>query len=78
MFEKTVINFKKKSLKERFLLVIGVCFFLMYFLLGLILIFWKKLPIAMSQNYRIVFGIVLIVYSFLRFIRFFNANDEEL
>jgi|JI61114DRNA_FD_contig_123_49390_length_740_multi_3_in_0_out_2_2 uncharacterized membrane protein (DUF485 family) len=77
MFEKIVINFKEKSLKERFLLVIGLCFFLMYFVLGLILIFWKELPIAMEQKYRVVFGIVLIVYSFFRFIRFFNLSQEE-
>ncbi len=77
MFEKIVINFKEKSLKERFLLVIGLCFFLMYFVLGLILIFWKELPIAMEQKYRVVFGIVLIVYSFFRFIRFFNSSQEE-
>ena len=76
MFEKIVINFKEKSLKERFLLVIGLCFFLMYFFLGLILIFWKELPIAMEQKYRVVFGIVLIVYSFFRFIRFFNSSQE--
>jgi hypothetical protein len=76
MFEKIVINFKEKSLKERFLLVIGLCFFLMYFVLGLILIFWKELPIAMEQKYRVVFGIVLIVYSFFRFIRFFNSSQE--
>ena len=77
MFEKIVINFKEKSLKERFLLVIGLCFFLMYLVLGLILIFWKELPIAMEQKYRVVFGIVLIVYSFFRFIRFFNLSQEE-
>jgi len=76
MFEKAMINFKKKSPKERFLLVIGVFFFLMYFVLGLILIFSKKLPIAMEPNYRIDFGVLLIVYSFFRFIRFFNSNEE--
>lgn len=76
MFEKTIINFQKKSPKERFLLVIGIFFFLIYLVLGLILIFWKDLPIAMKPNYRIAFGILLIVYSFLRFMRFFNSNEE--
>ncbi len=59
----------QKSPKERFLLVIGILFFLIYFVLGLIVIFWKKFPLDMPQNYRILFGIVLIVYAFLRFIR---------
>ena len=76
MFEKTIINFKKKSPKERFLFVIGAFFFLLYFVLGLILIFWKDLPIVMKPNYRIAFGILLIVYSFFRFMRFFNSNED--
>ncbi len=65
-------NNKKKSLKERFLFVIGFLFFALYFCFGLAVIFWKKLPLDMSQNYRILFGVIIIVYSFLRFIRFFN------
>jgi hypothetical protein len=76
MLDKIVINFKKKSLKERFLLVIRILFFLIYLAFGLIIIFWKKLPIAMSYNYRVAFGLLLIVYSFFRFIRFFNSNEE--
>ncbi len=76
MFEKTIINFKEKSLKERFLLVIGILFFLIYLGLGLIIIFWKEFPINMKPSYRIAFGIVLIVYSFFRFMRFFNSNEE--
>ena len=78
MFQKIVINFMKKSLKERFLLVIGMLFFLLYLGLGLIIIFWKSMPISMEPKYRIAFGILLIVYSFIRFIRFFSVQKEEL
>ena len=74
MFQKKTENFQKKSLKERFLLVIGIFFFLIYLTLGLIIIFWKSLPLALEYKYRIVFGISLIVYSFLRFLRFFNKE----
>ena len=70
-------NFQKKSLKERFLLFIGILFFLIYLTLGLIIIFWEKLPLRMPFKYRIAFGVILIVYSFLRFIRFFNSNTEQ-
>ena len=77
MIHKTVINFRKKSLKERFLFVIGMLFFLIYLVLGLIIIFWKKFPLTMSGNYRLAFGLLLIVYSFVRFIRFFNSNKEQ-
>jgi len=76
VFGKMIINFKEKSPKERFLLVIGILFFLIYLFLGLAVIFWKNLPINMPQNYRIAFGLLLIVYSLLRFLRFFNSNKD--
>lgn len=74
-------NFWKKSPKERFLLVIGILFFSVYLCLGIIIIFWenifsKKFPLNMAPNYRMAFGILLIVYSFLRFLRFFNSNND--
>jgi len=49
---------------------------LAYLVLGLIFIFWKTLPIEMQPEYRIALGIVLIVYSFIRFFRVINLNDE--
>jgi hypothetical protein len=77
MLKKLVDNFKKKSLKERFLLVIGIVLFLGYFILGLIFILWKDFPITMEYNYRITFGVVIIVYSFIRFIRIINSYSAE-
>jgi uncharacterized membrane protein (DUF485 family) len=74
MLNILIDNFQKKSLKERFLLVIGILFFLIYLTLGLIIIFWKEIPLLMSHNYRLAFGVILIVYSFLRFIRFFTKE----
>jgi len=74
MFQQLIDNFKKKSLKERFLLVIGILFFLIYLTFGLMVIFWKKLPLNLSDNLRTVLGIIIIGYSFLRFIRFFNKQ----
>lgn len=59
----------QKSLKGRFLLFIGILFFLAYLTLGLLIIFDKRLPFNLSDNYRLFLGIVLIVYAFLRFIR---------
>lgn len=74
-------NFWKKSPKERFLLVIGILFFSIYLCLGIGIIFWEyifstKFPLAMSSNSRMAFGVLLIVYSFLRFLRFFNSNNN--
>jgi hypothetical protein len=69
-------NFKKKSLIERFLLIITVLVFLAYFYLGLMVIFWKKFPFKMQMQYRIALGVLLIIYSIIRFFRFYNANKE--
>ena len=82
MLNRSIQNFKKKSLKERFLFVIGTLVFIAYFILGLIFILWeylsfaKAIPFAMEPIYRISFGILLIVYAFVRFFRIFNLNNE--
>ncbi|RAR74187.1 hypothetical protein CLV55_102118 [Flavobacterium aciduliphilum] len=77
MIHQFIDSYKKKSLKERFLLFIGILFFLIYLTLGTLIIFWKSLPLRMEYKYRIAFGILLIVYSFLRFLRFFNSTKDE-
>ncbi len=77
MINRIKNNYQKKSLNERFLLFIGILFFLIYLTLGLIIIFWENLPLKMPLAYRIAFGVLLIVYSFIRFLRFFNASKSE-
>jgi cytochrome c biogenesis protein CcdA len=74
---KLIEQIKKKSLKERFLLVIRILFFLIYLTIGLLIIFWKGLPLNMTDNYRIALGVILIVYAFLRFLRFFNTDKIQ-
>jgi len=69
-------NIQKKSLKERFLLVLGIMFFLIYLVLGLMIMFWKKLALDMEPKYRYAFGGLLIVYSGIRFLRLINSNAE--
>lgn len=66
----------QKSPKVRFLLVLGIFFFLIYFVLGVAVIFWKNFPINLSTTYRIAFGVLLIVYAFFRFIRLIQNNKE--
>lgn len=77
MLKKIITNIQKKSLKERFLLVISILFFILYFILGLIVLFMKSFPINMPMNYRIAFGILLIVYGVIRCFRIINDNKEE-
>ncbi len=74
MIANLVDNMKKKSPKERFLLVIGLLFFLVYLVLGLAVIFWKEFPLQMEFKYRVALGVLLVVYAFIRFLRFYNSN----
>ncbi len=76
MLNNSTENKEKKSLKERFFLVIGMVFFLVYLELGLAIIFWKNFPIDMNPSYRIAFGVFLIVYSFIRFYRIVHDNKD--
>jgi len=76
MLKEIITNMKKKSLKERFLLVIGILFFMLYFALGVIVIFMVDFPIEMPMNYRIAFGVLLIVYAFIRCWRIIKDNKE--
>lgn len=76
MFDKIYRNIQKKSPKERFLLVIAILFFFAYFALGLCIIFMESLPFDMKPNYKLAFGVLLIVYAFIRFLRIINDNKE--
>ena len=76
MLNNSTENKEKKSLKERFFLVLGMVFFVAYLAMGLTIIFWKNFPFDMKPGYRIAFGAVLIVYSFIRFFRIINDNKE--
>jgi uncharacterized membrane protein (DUF485 family) len=76
MLDKIYRNIQEKSLKERFLLFIGVLFFVLYFILGLLIIFMDNFPLDMKIGYRIAFGIILITYAYIRFIRIINDNRK--
>ena len=67
-------NLKKKSLIERFLLVIALLVICAYFFLGLMAVFWTKFPFDMQMQYRIALGVILIVYAIIRFLRLYNDN----
>lgn len=77
MISKYTNNFKKKSLNERFLLVIRMLFFLIYLTFGIAVIFWKQLPLNLTQPYRIALGVLLIVYAFFRFLRYLYIKEDE-
>ena len=64
----------QKSPAKRFLFILGLGMFMLYFVLGIIIMFWKEFPIDLSQGYRIAFGVLLIGYSFLRFVRLLRSQ----
>jgi len=77
MVSKIIDNFKKKSLNQRFLLVIRMLFFLIYLTFGLAVIFWKQLPLNLTQPYKIALGLRLIVYAFFRFLRYLYIDENN-
>lgn len=64
---------KQKSPAKRFLFILGLGMFTLYFALGVAIIFWKDFPIDLSFEYRLAFAILLIAYSFIRFVRLLRS-----
>lgn len=67
-------KFSQKSPTKRFLSILGLAMFAFYFTLGLVIIFWDNFPLAIDPTYKNFFGILLIVYSFMRFARLWQNN----
>jgi hypothetical protein len=64
---------KQKSPAKRFLFILGLGMFALYFALGVAIIFWKDFPMDLSFEYRLAFAILLIAYSFIRFVRLLRS-----
>lgn len=80
MISKIIENFKKKSLKGRFLLVISFLNFIAFCFLGGLLVFWKKLQLNLPNNLQIIVGGLIILFGFFRFItqiKRLNATETE-
>jgi hypothetical protein len=71
-------NFKQKSPKRRFLLILGLATFIACFTVGLMIMFWSKLYISLnlSGSQRWLFGSVFLIYGILRFIRLFREDPD--
>jgi hypothetical protein len=67
-------TFRQKSPQQRFLFILGLVFFILYLALGVYLIFWKDIPFDIKPLYRVLFGVLLIVYAIIRFMRLIK-ND---
>ena len=70
------INDKQKSLKRRFLLILGIVTFTCFVGLGLMVMFWQDMPVQLTDTQRKLFGGMIILNSILRFSRLLKKDDE--
>lgn len=66
----------EKSLKRRFLLILGVITFICFCGLGLMIMFWDKIPLAINQSNRYLFGAFIVVYATIRFVRILKKQKD--
>jgi hypothetical protein len=72
-------NFRQKSPKRRFLLILGFATFIAFCTLGLMIMFWERLgqSLNLPKNTRLIFGSLILIYGILRFSRLFKEEPED-
>jgi cytochrome c biogenesis protein CcdA len=70
-------TFKQKSPQQRFLFILGLVMFLVYIVLGTLLIVGTVALAGIQPKYRIMLGVVLIVYGVIRFFRVISEKPGE-
>ncbi len=70
-------NNRQKSLKRRFLLILGITAFVSFCALGLMLIFWDRMLPTFPKTQKLVFGCIIIIYAGLRFSRLIKREQDE-
>ena len=68
---------KQKSLKRRFLLILGLVTFICVVGFGLMLMFWSGFSDRFSTGQRYTFGGVIILYAIVRFARLLKKDEDE-
>ncbi|AFD08743.1 hypothetical protein [Solitalea canadensis] len=76
MEQKSENNFKQKSPKERFLLILGVAFIAAYFVLGAMVIFMPTVLAGLPKDRKLILGCALILYGAFRCYRLVKKNSE--
>ena len=71
-------NNRQKSLKRRFLLILGVTAAICFCSLGFMVIFWDAMLPAIPKTQKILFGSVIIIYAGVRFSRLLKKDPDEL
>lgn len=71
-------NSRQKSLKRRFLLILGVAAFISFCALGLMIIFWTAMLPNIAKTQKIIIGSVVIIYAVVRFSRLLKKDPDEV
>jgi CHASE2 domain-containing sensor protein len=69
---------RQKSLKRRFLLILGVAVFICCLSLGLMIIFWDSMVPSMPKLEKIGVGVLIIIYGVIRFSRLLRKSPDEI
>ena len=70
-------NDRQKSLKRRFLLILGLITFVLVFAFGVMVMFWNGIVLQLSDIQRKLVGGLIIVYAILRFSRIIKKERDE-
>ena len=70
---------RQKSPTRRFLSILGLVMFVLYFFIGVAIIFWEEFPLlyGVERIWKVAFGVLLIAYSFFRFVRLINQQSHD-
>ena len=68
---------KQKSLKRRFLFILGVLVFVALITLGCMVIFWDSMPLNLNTTQKRIFGAFIIIYALIRLPRIFKKDENE-
>ena len=68
---------KQKSLKRRFLFILGVVTFICVCAMGIMIIFWDRIDFGLSGLQKALFGGFFIAYGLIRFLRLLKREPDE-
>jgi len=68
---------KQKSLKRRFLLILGIIVMICCIALGIIVMFWDGIATQYPPYQKKIFGGMILVYAVLRFSRLLKKDADE-
>lgn len=73
----SIFNNKQKSLKRRFLLILGLVTFICFLAFGIMVMFWDSIAQQLPDYQRKIFGGMIIIYAILRFSRLLKKEENE-